>query len=92
MKRNRTPINPYHPPTRVVSSGAFRVSRNPLYVGLNLVLLGLVLILNSVAGLVVILTLFAVVHFAVILPEERYLEGKFGDRYSHYQRMVRRYL
>jgi protein-S-isoprenylcysteine O-methyltransferase Ste14 len=33
-----------------------------------------------------------VVHFAVILPEERYLEGKFGDRYSHYQRMVRRYL
>jgi protein-S-isoprenylcysteine O-methyltransferase Ste14 len=92
MKRNRTPINPYHPPTTVVSSGAFRVSRNPLYVGLNLVLLGLVLILNSVAGLVVILTLFAVVHFAVILPEERYLEGKFGDRYSHYQRMVRRYL
>ncbi len=92
MKRHRTPINPYHPPKMVVSSGPFRISRNPLYVGLNLVLLGLVLILNSIAGLVVILTLFAIVHFGVILPEERYLERKFGDAYGRYQRMVRRYL
>lgn len=92
MKRHRTPINPFLPPKMVVSSGPFRISRNPLYVGLNLVLLGLVLILNSVGGLVVILTLFAIVHFGVILPEERYLERKFGDTYSHYRQLVRRYL
>jgi protein-S-isoprenylcysteine O-methyltransferase Ste14 len=92
MKRHRTPINPLRPPTTVVSSGAFRFSRNPLYVGLNLALLGLVLILNTIAGLVLILTLFAIVHFGVILPEERYLERKFGDTYGRYRRLVRRYL
>lgn len=92
MKRARTPINPYRPAEVVVTSGAFRLSRNPLYVGLDLALLGLALVLNSLWGLPVLLVLLAVMHYGVILPEERYLEGKFGEPYRQYRVAVRRYL
>lgn len=92
MKRHRTPINPYRPVQTVVTTGAFRISRNPLYVGLDLILLGLVLILDSVWALAVLLVLLAVMHFGVILPEERYLEAKFGEKYNRYRATVRRYL
>lgn len=92
MLRNRTPINPYRPVKTIVSSGAFRISRNPLYVGLDLILLGLVLIFDSVWGFAVLLVLLAIMHYGVILPEERYLERKFGAEYRRYRGAVRRYL
>lgn len=92
MKRARTPINPYRSVESIVTAGAFRVSRNPLYVGLDLVLLGVTLMLDSLWGIVVLLVVLVVMHFGVILPEERYLEEKFGDPYRRYREAVRRYL
>lgn len=92
MKRARTPISPYRPADTIVTLGAFRVSRNPLYVGLDLVLLGLVLVLDSLWGLIVLAVLVAIMHYGVVLPEERYLEEKFGQAYRQYQATVRRYL
>jgi protein-S-isoprenylcysteine O-methyltransferase Ste14 len=91
MIRARTPINPYHPVKTIVSSGAFRISRNPLYVGLHVVFLGLSLLLNSVWGLVVLVPVLLVVHHGVILPEEQYLESRFGEPYRRYRERVGRY-
>lgn len=92
MRRARTPINPYQPVETVVRVGAFSVSRNPLYVGLDLLLLGFVLVLNTFWGTAVFVVLLAIMHYGVILPEERYLQAKFGDAYAHYRAAVRRYL
>ncbi len=92
MRRASTPINPYRPVEAIVRSGAFAISRNPLYVGLNLLLLGFVLVLNTLWGIAVFVVLLAIMHYGVILPEERYLQARFGEAYSRYRADVRRYL
>lgn len=92
MRRARTPINPYRPVETVVTAGAFRLSRNPLYIGLDLILLGLALVLDSLWGVAALLAIVVVMHYGVILPEERYLEERFGEPYRRYRAAVRRYL
>jgi protein-S-isoprenylcysteine O-methyltransferase Ste14 len=92
MRRAETPINPYKPTESIVASGAFRISRNPLYLGLNLMFLGLTLILDSLWGIIALILLAVTMHHGVILQEERYLEEKFGEAYRRYREKVRRYL
>ena len=92
MKAARTNVNPYRPTTAIVTSGPFRFSRNPLYVGVTLVYLGVTLALNTWWSLVVLMPILLVMHYGVVLREERYLEGKFGDAYRQYRSRVRRYL
>jgi len=92
MIKARTPINPYRSPRAIVDAGAFRVSRNPLYVGLDLIFLGVALVLNSLWGPSMLVLVLVVMHYGVILREERYLEAKFGESYRRYRTAVRRYL
>lgn len=92
MLRARTPINPYRPVTGIVESGAFRISRNPLYAGLDLMLAGALAMLDSAWGVPALALVLLVMHYGVILREERYLEGKFGEPYRRYRAAVRRYL
>jgi len=87
-----TNINPARPATTIVSSGPFRFSRNPLYLCLTQLYLGLTLAVNTWWGVVVLVPLIIVMHFGVVLREERYLERKFGDSYRQYRSRVRRYL
>ena len=92
MRMAGTNINPSHPTTVVVTSGPFRFSRNPLYVALTLFYLGLTLALDTWWGIVVLVPLLIIMHYGVVLREERYLEQKFGDSYRKYRSSVRRYL
>jgi protein-S-isoprenylcysteine O-methyltransferase Ste14 len=92
LRRAGTNILPSQPTTAIVASGPFRFSRNPLYVGLSLDLIGLSLIVNSLWGFVVLVPVLAVMHFGVILREERYLGAKFGESYRQYCSAVRRYV
>ena len=92
MLRARTPINPYRPVDRIVSNGPFRFSRNPLYVGLDMIFPGLALVLDSAWGLVLFAGLLVIMHFGVIRREERYLRARFGPEYIEYCKRVRRYL
>lgn len=92
MGRARTPINPYKPVETIVDAGAFCISRNPLYVGLSLIFLGISLLMNSLWGIVALAPLLVAMHYGVILREERYLEARFGEPYRRYRRKVRRYL
>jgi protein-S-isoprenylcysteine O-methyltransferase Ste14 len=87
-----TNVDPSLPSTAVVISGPYRLSRNPLYVGLALVYLGLTLALDSWWGIVLLAIVLIVMHRGVIRREERYLEQKFGDGYRQYRSAVRRYL
>jgi len=75
-----------------VVTGPFRLSRNPLYLALTLMYVGLALLANALWVLVLLMPLLFMVHFGVVRREERYLERKFGDAYRAYRSRVRRYL
>jgi protein-S-isoprenylcysteine O-methyltransferase Ste14 len=87
-----TNINPSLPATTIVDSGPFRFSRNPLYVSLTLIYLGLTVAFDTWWGIVVLVPVVVVMHRGVVLREERYLDRKFGESYRLYRSTVRRYL
>ena len=92
MRAAGTNINPALPALAIVQSGPFRYSRNPLYLALTLLYLGLTLAFNTWWGIVMLLPLIVVMHAGVVLREERYLDQKFGETYRQYRSRVRRYL
>ena len=86
-----TSPEPWHPTTALVVNGIYSRTRNPMYLGMTLVYLG---ITASVGGLwmaVLLLPVLVVMHYGVIAREERYLEAKFGDAYRDYKASVRRW-
>ncbi len=89
--RAGTSPNPTRPTTALVTGGPFRLSRNPMYVGISLVYLGVALLLDSVWA--VLLTVVVVVSLdrLVIRREERFLEARFGEDYLAFKRRVRRW-
>ena len=92
MQAAGTNVNPALPTTAIVASGPFRFSRNPLYLALTLLYLGLTLAFNTWLGIVVLVPVLIIMHRGVVLREERYLEQKFGETYRQYRSKVRRYL
>ena len=92
MRGASTNIYPSLPATALVVKGPFRFTRNPLYVALAILYFGLTFEFNMAWGLVVFVPLALVMHYGVILREERYLERKFGEPYREYRARVRRYL
>ena len=79
-------------PDKLITSGPYSFSRNPMYVGWGLIYLGLALIVNSVWILILFPLVIAAIHFLDILKEEQRLKEQFGDEYLDYQSRVRRYL
>ena len=73
----------------VVRDGPFRFSRNPIYLSLTVLYLGVIVLINTLWGFVLVAPLFGVVQHGVIKPEERYLEQKFGEEYLRYKARVR---
>lgn len=90
--RKHTTVVPHHPVASLVTSGGYRVSRNPMYTGLAAVYLGGALIADTWWPIILLPVVLLVVQRIVILPEERYLTGHFGQRYIDYQGRVRRWL
>jgi len=87
-----TPIPGNRPATTIVRTGPYRVSRNPIYLALSLVQLGLSLWVNSLALLITLIPAVALMWLVVIPREERYLEARFPSEYSPYKASVRRWL
>jgi protein-S-isoprenylcysteine O-methyltransferase Ste14 len=92
MKAAGTNVRPDQPTTAIVAAGPFARSRNPLYVGLITLFIGIGLLLRSPAFLVFVIPLVLVLRYRVIAREEIYLEGKFGDTYRVYRAHVRRWI
>ena len=78
--------------TPVVTGGVFRITRNPVYLSMTLLYLGVALLLNSVTMAVVVVPLGSLLCMTAIKPEERYLESKSGDSYRSYRAVVRRWI
>lgn len=92
LARHRQPTDPGHPTTRIVSSGVYAVSRNPLYVGAICVLLGIALAFNLFWSALSLLPASIACHYVLIKPEERYLAATFGAEYQRYAATVRRWI
>jgi protein-S-isoprenylcysteine O-methyltransferase Ste14 len=86
-----THVEPWKASTVLVTGGVFGRLRNPMYVGLTLLLAGLAIFLASDGMLVMTIIFMPVIHFGVVMREERYLEAKFGDAYRAYKASVPRY-
>jgi protein-S-isoprenylcysteine O-methyltransferase Ste14 len=86
-----TNVEPWKPSIRLVTGGIFAWMRNPMYVGLILLLAGLAIALGSDGALVLVLPAALILHFGVVKREERYLAAKFGESYQTYMSQVPRY-
>jgi protein-S-isoprenylcysteine O-methyltransferase Ste14 len=91
FRSSGTRAEPWEPSTALVTEGIFKWLRNPMYVGAISILAGLSILLASDWMLVMTIVFAPVIHFGIILREERYLEAKFGDAYRQYKTRVPRY-
>lgn len=93
FKKKTTP-NPMKPDktSQLVATGLYRISRNPMYLGMLLALTGWWVYLGSLSPLIMLPVFVWVLTVQQILPEERVLEDKFGEDYLQYKRRVRRWL
>lgn len=91
---NKTTINPLNlkKSTYLVTSGVFRFSRNPMYLGMLLFLLGTAIILNIIGGLIISILFIFYMNFFQIIPEEKALQNLFGKNYRNYRKTVRRWI
>lgn len=87
----RQPTDPGHPTSKVVTTGVFSISRNPLYLGGVMVFLGIASMLNMPWALVTLLVSTIICHYILIVPEEQYLATKFGKEYEEYSSSVHRW-
>ena len=90
--RYSQPTDPGQPTSRVITSGVFSISRNPLYLGAVFIFLGIALTTNILWTLFTLLISILVCHYVLIIPEEKYLTAKFGKAYQDYTGIVHRWL
>jgi protein-S-isoprenylcysteine O-methyltransferase Ste14 len=90
--RRGQPTDPGRPTSKVVTTGVFSVSRNPLYLGGLCILVGTALALDLPWVLVLLVPATIACHYILIAPEERYLLAKFGEEYATYFASVHRWL
>ena len=92
FRRARTSMVPMNPTTALVTSGPYRVTRNPMYVGMAFLYVALAFAFGVIWALLFLPGVIVIVDRFVIAREEPYLERKFGQAYRDYKARVRRWL
>ena len=92
FRRERTSFVPINPATTLVIYGPYRFTRNPMYLGLVCVYLGISLWFGVFWALILLPAVMALIQRYVIIREEQYLERKFGGEYLKYKADVRRWI
>ena len=92
FSRAGTPVIPFHPSTALVETGFYRFTRNPMYLGMVLVLVGVAILSGTLGAWLPVPVFIAVIHYRFILGEERFLTSIFGEDYERYRTRVRRWL
>jgi protein-S-isoprenylcysteine O-methyltransferase Ste14 len=90
--RKHTSVVPIRPATVLVIEGPYRLTRNPMYVGLALLTTALSVFLDTWWPIILLVPVLAMVQWFVIAREESYLHRRFGAEYDAYVRQVRRWL
>ncbi len=92
FRRTGQDPKPWKSTPEVISTGVYRFTRNPMYVGMALIQIGIGIGLANGWILALVPPVLVVVYASAIRHEERYLERKFGETYLEYKRSVRRWL
>ena len=92
FRRAGTSMVPFNPSTALVTTGPYRFTRNPMYVGMACLYVGLAFALGMMWPLALLPIVIVLVDRLVIAREERYLERKFGEEYLAFTRRVRRWV
>jgi len=87
-----TPFDVRKPATTLITDGPYRYSRNPGYVSLTLLYLGLGVLFSSAWVCVLVVPTLLIINVAVVRKEEQHLESQFGEEYLRYKTAVRRWL
>ncbi len=91
FKRIGTSVKPWKPSTALVTTGLYRFTRNPMYVGFLGLSFGIAFLFARDGVMLTTLVLWAVLHFGVIKREEAYLAKVFGDDYEAFKAKTPRY-
>ena len=92
FQRAGTNLIPFREVTALVTTGVYRYSRNPMYLGMASVLLGLAITVGATTALLVPPVFMAIIEFRYIRPEEEMLRGVFPEEFPAYCQQVRRWL
>jgi len=92
MKKAGTNVDPSKPALAIVRGGPFRFTRNPMYLALCILQVALGLFFNDWITLLFVVPVALILHYGVVLREERYLTAKFGEPYLQLKREVRRWI
>ena len=94
FKKYQTTITPLNPSkaTKLITDGIYKFSRNPMYLGLLLVLLGISFIINIIGGFLLIPLFILYLNLFQILPEENAMVDLFKDEFLEYKKNVRRWI
>ena len=86
------PIRTFEEPLKLVTTGAYRLSRNPMYLGMVLILTGAGVLLATLTPFIIIPVFAIAIDRVFIAAEETLLERRFGDQWKQYRKKVRRWL
>jgi protein-S-isoprenylcysteine O-methyltransferase Ste14 len=92
FRRLGTHVRPSRPTSLIATTGSYRWTRNPMYLGMALIYAGLAIGFDGPIAFALLPLVLIVIQTQVIAREERYLEAKFGDDYRRYKAAVRRWL
>jgi protein-S-isoprenylcysteine O-methyltransferase Ste14 len=92
FSRSGTPVPTNQPTSALVTTGIHACTRNPIYVGMFLIYIGIGIALRSPSILVLTLPLAVLIRYGVVAREEAYLERRFGEAYRDYKARVRRWV
>jgi protein-S-isoprenylcysteine O-methyltransferase Ste14 len=92
FRRKKTGLKPFADATAVVEAGPYRFTRNPMYLGMVILLLGLAVLLGSLTPFAAPILFAPIIHYRFILPEEEYMERTLGEPYRALKGRVRRWL
>ena len=90
--RARTTLEVWKPASALITEGPYRYSRNPIYIALTLLYLGIGILIDMGWVLILAAPVLLVINLWVVRGEERHLEARFGEEYLNYKATVRRWI
>lgn len=90
--RAKTGIIPFSDSTTLIQTGLYRISRNPIYLGMVLIQAGLAWKLGTLGAWIPVVLFALIIHREFVLKEEAFLLNIYGDQYREYMRRVRRWI
>lgn len=92
LKKHHTTVKPFEESSILITSGAFHLSRNPMYLGMVMILAGAGVLMGSLSPFTLIPAFVIILDRHFIASEERMLDQRFGDDWRHYKARVRRWI